>query len=96
MVTHDSKSDLPLAILLEHMHKKFEINRIKIKGGCQLGRKGVTHNSKSELPLARIGLGPVMLVKLIPTFDVFMSYTREPPKQKYSVASNTKKGNTVR
>ena len=30
--------------------------------------------------------------KLIPTFDVFMSYTNEPPKQKYSVASNTKKG----
>jgi len=28
-----------LAILLEHMHKKFEINRTKIKGGCQLGRK---------------------------------------------------------
>ena len=40
-----------LAILLEHMHKKFEINRTKIKGGCQLGRKVVTHNSKSDLPL---------------------------------------------
>ena len=25
-----------LAILLEHMHKKFEINQTKIKGGCQL------------------------------------------------------------
>ena len=41
-----------LAILLEHMHKKFEINRIKIKDGCQSGRKVVTHNSKSDLPLA--------------------------------------------
>ena len=40
-----------LAILLEHMHKKFEINRTKIKGGCQSGRKVVTHNSKSDLPL---------------------------------------------
>ena len=35
---------------MEHIHKKFEINRTKIKGGCQLGRKVVTHNSKSDLP----------------------------------------------
>ena len=34
------------------MHKKFEINRTKIKGGCQSGRKGVPHNSMSDLPLA--------------------------------------------
>ena len=27
-----------LAILLEHMHKKFEINQTKIKGCCQSGR----------------------------------------------------------
>ena len=27
------------------------INRTKIKGGCQLGRKVVTHDSKSDLPL---------------------------------------------
>ena len=40
-----------LAILLEHMHKKFEINRTKIKGSCQSGRKVVTHDSKSDLPL---------------------------------------------
>ena len=40
-----------LAILLERMDKKFEINRTKIKGGCQSGRKVVTHNSKSNLPL---------------------------------------------
>ena len=33
------------------MHKKFEINGTKIKGGCQLRRKVVTHNSKSDLPL---------------------------------------------
>ena len=39
-----------LAILLEHMHKKFEINLTKIKGSCQSGRKMVTHNSKSDLP----------------------------------------------
>ena len=46
------------------MHKKFEINRKKIKGGCQSRRKVVTHNSKSDLHLARHGLdanyiGPV-------------------------------------
>ena len=33
------------------MQKRFEINRTKIKGGCQSGRKVVTHNSKSDLPL---------------------------------------------
>ena len=40
-----------LAMLLEHMHKKFEINRTKIKGGYQSGRKVAAHNSKSDLPL---------------------------------------------
>ena len=45
--------DTRVAILLEHnKHKKFDINRTKIKGGCQSGRKVVTHNSKSDLPLA--------------------------------------------
>ena len=43
-----------LAILLEHMHRKFEINRTKIKAGCQSGRKMVTHNCKSDLPLPNI------------------------------------------
>ena len=33
------------------MQKKFEINRTKIKGGCQSGQKVVTHSSKSDLPL---------------------------------------------
>ena len=32
------------------MHKKFEINRTKSKGGCQSGRKLVPHNSKIDLP----------------------------------------------
>ena len=47
------KITLALAILLEHMRKKFEINRTKIKSGSQSGRKVVTHNSKSNLPLIR-------------------------------------------
>ena len=34
------------------MHKKFEINRTKIKGSCQSGRKVVTHDSKSDLALS--------------------------------------------
>ena len=42
-----------LAILLEYMHKKFEIDLTKIEGGCQSGRKVVIHNSKSDLTLAR-------------------------------------------
>ena len=33
------------------MHKKFEINWMKIKGGCQWVRKVVTYNSNSNLPL---------------------------------------------
>ena len=40
-----------LAILSEHMHKTFETNRTKIKGGRQSGKKVLTHNSKSDLPL---------------------------------------------
>ena len=32
------------------MQKKFEMNRTKIKDGCQSGKKAVTHNSKSDLP----------------------------------------------
>ena len=34
------------------MHKKFEINRTKIKVGCQSEGKVVPHNSKSDMPLA--------------------------------------------
>ena len=45
------------------MHKKFEINRKKIKGGCQSGRKVVTHNSKSDLPL--VGLGAVVSLMVL-------------------------------
>ena len=33
------------------MHKKFEINRKKIKGGCQSGGKVVPHDFKSYLTL---------------------------------------------
>ena len=43
-----------LAILLEHMHKKFEINQTKIKGGCQSRKKVVPHDSKSDLTLRPI------------------------------------------
>ena len=39
------------------MHKKFEINQTKIKGGCQSERKVVSHDSKSDLPLA----GPLQI-----------------------------------
>ena len=35
------------------MHKKFEINQTKIKGGCQSGREVVPHDSKSNLPLVQ-------------------------------------------
>ena len=35
------------------MHNKFEINRTKIKGGCQSGRKVVFHDSRSDLPLGK-------------------------------------------
>ena len=34
------------------MHEKFEINRTKIKGGCQSRSTVVTHNSKIDFPLA--------------------------------------------
>ena len=35
------------------MYKKFEINRTKIKGSRQSGRKVVPHDSKSDLPLVQ-------------------------------------------
>ena len=38
------------------MHKKFKINRTKIKGDCQSGRKAVTHKSKRDLPLTDIDI----------------------------------------
>ena len=41
-----------LAILSKHSHKKFEINRTKIKGGCQ-SINVITHNSKNDFPLVR-------------------------------------------
>ena len=45
------------------MNKKFEINRTKIKGDCQSGRKVVTHNSKSDLALANQAYLPTCLTK---------------------------------
>ena len=38
------------------MQKKFEMNRTRIKGGCQSWRKVVIHNSKSDMPLHYIKL----------------------------------------
>ena len=35
------------------MHKKFEINQTKIKGGCHLGRKVIPLDSMSDLPLKK-------------------------------------------
>ena len=32
----------------------FKVNQIKIKGGCQSGRKVVTHDCKSDLPLVSL------------------------------------------
>ena len=59
-----------LPILLESMHKKFQINRTKIKGCCQSGRKVVTkiHNSKSDLPLVLLVL-PINVKKPIITIQ---------------------------
>ena len=37
-----------------HLHKKFDVNQTKIKGGCQSGRKVVSNNSKSDLPLVNL------------------------------------------
>ena len=43
------RNHMNIAMLLEHMHKKFEVIRTKIKGGCQSGTKMVTHESKNDL-----------------------------------------------
>ena len=47
-------SDYSCSWVLEHMGKKFEINRTKIKGGCQSWIERVTHNAKSDLPLVQL------------------------------------------
>ena len=45
------------------MHEKFEMNRTKIRGSCQSGRKVVTHGSKSDLP--------IVITKFIPIWNIF-------------------------
>ena len=71
MVPLDSKSDLPLSMLLKHMHKKYEINWTKLKGGCQSGKKVVPHDSKSDLPLRRhTRLSTIRSINFHVTLDV--------------------------
>ena len=43
-------------MLLEQMHKKYEINQTEIKVGCQSGRKVVPHDSKSVLTVTDLDL----------------------------------------
>ena len=52
------------------MHKKFEINQTKIKGGCQSGRKVVPHDSKSDLPLEKINKY-LLKKRMLLSFDEF-------------------------
>ena len=66
------------------MHKKFEINPTKIKGGCQSGRKVVPHDSKtdfnlnhptSDMEFISIGTSPISDVlhinNYLPTYLLF-------------------------
>ena len=55
------------------MHKKFEINGTKIKGGCQSGRKVVTHNSKSDLPLT-VSMKKTKIEKKMLTTEAFQIF----------------------
>ena len=50
-----------------HMHKRFEINHTKIKGGCQLGRKVLAHDSTSDLPL-------VFFIEMTKVFERFLNF----------------------
>ena len=53
------------------MHNKFEINRTKIKGSSQSGRKVVPHNSKSDLPLgvsSSMGSGELLITTTLLKF----------------------------
>ena len=56
---------------LEHMHKKFEINQTKIKGGCQLGRKALAillehMHKKFEINQTKIKGGCQLGRKVVP------------------------------
>ena len=46
-----------------HAPELFKINRTKIKGGCQSGRKVVNHDSKRDLPLDIFKLKDVCVLK---------------------------------
>ena len=63
------------------MHKKFEINQTKIKGGCQSGRKVVTHNcnTKSDLPLNTIALqSSFNILFQVPQIEITWCIPHEP------------------
>ena len=51
------------------MHKKFDINWTKIKGGCLSGRKVVTHNSK--LPLKILAFFSMQIIEVFEEFFNF-------------------------
>ena len=68
-----------LAILLEHMHKKFEKQQTKNKCGCQSGRKVVTHNSKSDLPLVWATENSQTFLKSVINLTI-IKYRWYPPK----------------
>ena len=52
MVTHNSKSDMPLAEITIRANAQEVSDKLnKDYGTCQLGREMVTHNSKSDMPL---------------------------------------------
>ena len=58
------------------MHEKFEINRTKIKGGLQLGRKGVAHNAKSDLPLINFEMSvcPLFWIEIVMEMELCGKY----------------------
>ena len=73
-------SDLPqnffaCASIVLHMHKKFEVNRTKIKGGCQSYTKATPRESWSDLTLVHFGF---QFNNLFDILDQYLLFTYFP------------------
>ena len=66
------------------MHKKFKINRTKMKGGCPSGRKVVTQNSKSNLSLNLKNSGKLAPRHSLKTLKMFLETCRQFKKKTYN------------
>ena len=54
------------------MHKKFEVNQTKIKGGCQLERKAAEMKSYSKMHPANDSCDVVICGDLLTSLEIYL------------------------